>query len=142
MPVRMKKDPENKSGKKDNYPGRGTRPGKSGDSPISYLLPMVLKIFGKNPKLLIVVAVIAGGIYFFGGGCGGDSVGSNIAQQLDYSKLNSAFNAASGNYANKVQEVVGNFSDNVNFSTGMAVEMRTDLKKRKQIGIVLSLDKQ
>lgn len=80
----MKKDPEKNSGKKDNYPGRGRRPGKRGDSPIAYLIPMVLKLFSKHPKIMIVVAVIAAGFYFFGGGCNrpeGNLV-SDLAQQV------------------------------------------------------------
>ena len=36
---------------------------------ICALLPILLGLFGKNPKLLILVAIVAGAFYFFKGGC-------------------------------------------------------------------------
>jgi hypothetical protein len=74
MPVRMRKDPERSSGK-DNFPGR--RPTSGGGSGggsglIGALLPLLLK----NPKLMLIGAIIFGAIYFFGGGnCGGGGGG-------------------------------------------------------------------
>jgi len=48
--------------------GRGNR-GGGGGGIIGALLPILLGLFGKNPKLLILVAIVGGAIYFFKGGC-------------------------------------------------------------------------
>ncbi|BDD01632.1 C1 family peptidase [Persicobacter psychrovividus] len=62
MPIRMRKDPDqpNRGNGGGNY--RGGRGGGWGGI-ISMLLPLLLR----NPKLLIVAAIIFGAIYFFGG---------------------------------------------------------------------------
>lgn len=78
MPVRMKKDPEKRSGR-DNYPGKGrrTNAGGGGSNPIVYLIPLLMK----KPKLLIVVVILGTLWYFFGGNCNGIE-GGNITQDV------------------------------------------------------------
>ncbi len=46
--------------------------GGSGGGGLTNLLPLLLGLFGKNPKLLLIIALIGGIMYFAGGkGCGG-----------------------------------------------------------------------
>lgn len=79
MPIRIKKDPKYKPSSNDNYPGR-RKPGGGGGSPIVYFIPMILKMFGKNPKLLLIVGVLAALWYFFGGGANCNGSLNEVAQ--------------------------------------------------------------
>ncbi|MCP4120139.1 MAG: DUF4384 domain-containing protein [Bacteroidetes bacterium] len=70
MPIRMEKD-ENRGGK-DNYPGRkdpSPRPKTGGG--FSSLIPLIISIVARKPKLLILLIVVAAAIWIFGGIGGG-----------------------------------------------------------------------
>lgn len=84
MPIRMTPD----QGQEDNTP-RGPRPGGGGGFPnigggggglIGMLLPMLFR----NPKLMLVVLVIGGLFYLFGGskGCSGGGADANPVSSL------------------------------------------------------------
>ncbi len=64
MPIRMVKDEGNSS--QDNYPGNGGGRNRGGGG--GGIIALLLMLFGRNPKLLIFVAVIAAGYYMFSGG--------------------------------------------------------------------------
>jgi hypothetical protein len=67
MPIRVVKD--------DNTPDEPRIPGGGGGNRggggglIGSLLPLLLSLFSKNPKMGILILIIGGGIYFFKGGC-------------------------------------------------------------------------
>lgn len=69
MPIRIRKD---NRGKSNNTPKRRlnnqSNSNKSGSSGMAgALLPIAMNLFKKNPKLLLILAVVGGGIYFLGG---------------------------------------------------------------------------
>ncbi|MBL0035474.1 MAG: hypothetical protein IPP26_06835 [Flavobacteriales bacterium] len=69
-------------------PSPGGRPGGGGGGGLGALLPMLLGILFKNPKLMIVVLIVGGLFYFLGGskGCNmGDAGGGVISQLLQTS---------------------------------------------------------
>lgn len=65
MPIRIEKDEE------QTQPGgdRGKQRERKGGSGLGGLLPMILPLLLKNPKLLIVVIIGFGAMYFFKRGC-------------------------------------------------------------------------
>jgi hypothetical protein len=72
MPIRMTPD----EGRQDIGPGpRPNRPdiggGGGGGGMLGSLLPLLIGFLFKNPKLLIVAAVLFGAYYFLGDGCAG-----------------------------------------------------------------------
>lgn len=78
MPIRVVKD--------DNTPDEPRIPGGGGGNRggggglIGSLLPLLLSLFSKNPKMGLLILLIGGGIYFFKGGCNtqGDVSKENI----------------------------------------------------------------
>lgn len=78
MPIRMVEDP-NERDTNDNNPGRNSKPGGG----LGNLIPLLLSLVFKYPKLLIPILII-GGIFVWKGGCGilptpGDSQQSAFA---------------------------------------------------------------
>jgi hypothetical protein len=70
MPIRIRQD-QNQGSYSPRNSGGGGGGGGIGGGGIGSLLPILLSLFGRNPKLLILVAIIGGIIYFAGGkGCG------------------------------------------------------------------------
>lgn len=71
MAIKIKKD-ENQGSYTPRNSGRGGGGGNTGGGGgLTNLLPLLLGLFGKNPKLLLIIAVIGGLLYFGGGkGCG------------------------------------------------------------------------
>lgn len=49
--------------------GGGGNRGGGGGGMIGALLPILLGLFGKNPKLLILIVIVGGAFYFLKGGC-------------------------------------------------------------------------
>ena len=80
MPIRIDKDEEfnNAPRPRRDTGGGGNIPNIGGGGGIFSLLPLVLGIFGKNPKLLILLLIAAGAYYFFSNGC---SAGLNAENQ-------------------------------------------------------------
>ncbi|MCC6601055.1 MAG: DUF4384 domain-containing protein [Crocinitomicaceae bacterium] len=67
MPIRIERDEEQSSYQPRTPRGGG---GGGGGNIITNLLPVLLGLFGRNPKLLIIVAIIGALFYFLGGkGC-------------------------------------------------------------------------
>ncbi len=72
MPIRMSRDENSNEGYSGNQGSRGNGGGGIGGGggfPGGNLIGMLLPLLFRYPKLLIVVAVLAGGYYFFGKGC-------------------------------------------------------------------------
>jgi len=70
MAIKIRKDQDQGSYTPRNSSGGGG--GGTGGGGLTNLLPLLLGLFGKNPKLLLIIAVIGAVIYFAGGkGCGG-----------------------------------------------------------------------
>ncbi len=67
MPIRIKRDED--QGSYNPRPGGGGGGGGTGGGGLIQFLPVLLGLFGRNPKLLLVVAVLAGAYMFFGKGC-------------------------------------------------------------------------
>lgn len=67
MAVRIRKDKGGGSSRPDFHPGRRGSSGGGGGNPIVYFIPILLKMFSKNPKILIVILAIGAALYFFGG---------------------------------------------------------------------------
>jgi len=72
MAIRIRKDKKRNSGRnyKNNRQSNRNQPsfnGGSGGGMIGALLPMAMGLFKKNPKIVIILAVVAGAIYFLGG---------------------------------------------------------------------------
>ncbi len=67
MPIRVVKD--DNASEEPRIPGGGGGNRGGGGGLIGSLLPLILGLFSKNPKMGILVIIIAGGIYFFKGGC-------------------------------------------------------------------------
>jgi hypothetical protein len=91
MPIRIERDPQSGGGNsRRTIPGGG---GGGGGSSIMNFIPIIMSLFGRNPKMLIVIIVIGALFYFFGGkGCGtsgGDSgglSGFNLGASFDEKK--------------------------------------------------------
>lgn len=87
MPIRMTPDEDQRAN--DNYPGGGGGGNRGGGGGLFNFLPIILSLFGRNPKMMIVLLLIAGGLYFFKGGCNMGSMqqlsslamGANFDQQ-------------------------------------------------------------
>lgn len=68
MAIRVVRDEDAPEEQQDPRPGGGGG-GNSGGGGLIKLLPILLGLFGKNPKLLILVAIVGGAFYLFKGGC-------------------------------------------------------------------------
>ncbi len=68
MPVRMEQDEDTTP--QDNYDDNGGGGGGRGGFPGGGMIWMFLPMLLRNPKLLVIVAIL-GGIYYFGKGCAG-----------------------------------------------------------------------
>lgn len=69
MPIRIKND--NNQGNYNPRSGGGGGGGGIGGGGIGQLIPILIGLFGRNPKMLLLVAIVGGVIYFAGGkGCG------------------------------------------------------------------------
>ncbi|MDZ4750881.1 MAG: C1 family peptidase [Flavobacteriales bacterium] len=66
MPIRIERDPQ--SGGSNNR-RRASGGGGGGGGSIMNFIPLIMSLFGRNPKMLIVIIVIGGLWYFFGKGC-------------------------------------------------------------------------
>jgi C1A family cysteine protease len=69
MPIRIRDD-QNSGNYSPRNPGGG---GSGGGGGLGNLIPLLIGLFGKNPKMLLIIAVI-GGIMYFAGGKGCSSV--------------------------------------------------------------------
>jgi C1A family cysteine protease len=67
MPIRIR--PDDNQG---NYSPRSGGGGIGGGGLLAFL-PLLLRLFGRNPKLLLLIAIVAGGYMLFSKGCGGGS---------------------------------------------------------------------
>lgn len=76
MPIRMTKDDNGSSGS-DNFPGGGGGGGNRGGGGFGSIIPLILGLLFKNPKLGFIVLIIGGGLYYFSGGCGGGNAVNN-----------------------------------------------------------------
>lgn len=69
MAIKIRKDQDQGSYTPRNTGGGGGS--NTGGGGLTNLLPLLLGLFGRNPKLLLIIAVIGGIVYFAGGkGCG------------------------------------------------------------------------
>lgn len=82
MAIRVRKDSEGNR-RPDYHPGSKPGSGGRGGSPLVYFIPMILKMFSKNPKILIILIII-GGVFMYFKGCGSFSSGGEdtISQLL------------------------------------------------------------
>lgn len=92
MAIRVVKDDDNSE--PSNFPnGGGRRSGSGGGINLGSLLPLVLSLFSKRPKLLIVLIIVAAVFYFMKGGCNmspvADVLQSNLSRgaELDPQKF-------------------------------------------------------
>jgi hypothetical protein len=70
MPIRIEKDNDT-----SGYSPRPQRGGGGGGGGIGgNLIPVLIGLFGRNPKLLLIVAVLAGGYFLLKGGCGNGNI--------------------------------------------------------------------
>lgn len=77
MPIRMSKD-DDSSNSNDNYPENGN--GGRGSGGGNGILGILLMLFSRSPKLMIVAAILFGGYYFFGGQCNSSHPASSISK--------------------------------------------------------------
>ncbi len=70
MPIRIR--PDDNQGNYSPRSGGGGGGGIGGGGLLAFL-PLLLRLFGRNPKLLLLIAIIAGGYILFTKGCGGGS---------------------------------------------------------------------
>ena len=84
MPIRMVPDAgkDSSSGRTPRRPSSG--PGRGGGGGMGSLLPMLLGMLFKKPKLLLLLIVVLGLFYFLGGqdGCSGAGGGGGLIGQL------------------------------------------------------------
>lgn len=65
MPIRIERDSDS-----GNYSPRGNRGGGGGGGNILFqFLPLLLRLFGRNPKLMLLLAILGGGYMLFSRGC-------------------------------------------------------------------------
>lgn len=80
MAIKIRKDQNQGSYTPRNSGGGGTSGGGGG---LTNLLPLLISLFGRNPKLLLIIIVIGAVVYFAGGkGCSGilsDTGGNDIS---------------------------------------------------------------
>lgn len=72
MAIRVVKDDD--SPEQPNIPSGGGRKGGSGGINIGAFLPLLISLFAKRPKLLIVLIIIVAVVYFMKGGCNSTSL--------------------------------------------------------------------
>jgi hypothetical protein len=77
MPIRIKRD-DNQESYSPRSGGGGT--GSGGGGGLMQFIPLLIGLFGRNPKLLLIIAVLGGGYMLFSKGCGGLSGGDANAQ--------------------------------------------------------------
>jgi C1A family cysteine protease len=84
MPIRMTPDEGQENQGPGPRPGRPSIGGGGGGGPLGSLLPLLIGLLFKNPKLLLVAAVLFGAYLFFGKGCSGSGGGglTDVASQL------------------------------------------------------------
>jgi hypothetical protein len=84
MPIRMTPDEGQENQGPGPRPGRPSIGGGGGGGPLGSLLPMLIGLLFKNPKLLLVAAVLFGAYLFFDKGCSGSGGGglTDVASQL------------------------------------------------------------
>lgn len=80
MPIRMEKDEPGRS-INDNYPGDRNRPARPGGG-FGALLPLLISIVSRNPKLLFLLIAAALLFWIFGGG--GALIADQDANSADY----------------------------------------------------------
>jgi len=67
MPIRVVKDDD--SPEESNIPRGGGRSGGSGGGGLGAFLPLILGLFSKRPKLMIIVIIVLVVVYLMKGGC-------------------------------------------------------------------------
>lgn len=77
MPIRVVRD-ENAENEPE-IPGR--RGGGGGGGGLGNLLPLLLGLFGKNPKMAILLVIVGAVLYFFKGGCNVANIANSDIQQ-------------------------------------------------------------
>ena len=79
MPIRIRPDQDQGS-----YGPRNSGGGGSGGGGLLNFLPLLIGLFGRNPKMLLIIAVIAGVVYFAGGkGCNSTQPQSETTETTD-----------------------------------------------------------
>lgn len=73
MPIRIERDQDS-----GNYTPRGNRGsgGGGGGNILFQFLPLLINLFGRNPKLLFLLAILGGGYMLFTKSCGNDNSNS------------------------------------------------------------------
>ena len=74
MPIRIERD-QDTSGYTPG-PSRGRGGGGAGIG--GNIIPILIGLFGRNPKLLLIIAVLAGGYFLIKGGCSGGTMNSAL----------------------------------------------------------------
>jgi hypothetical protein len=67
MAIKIRKDAGGSS-RPDFHPGKRSGNSGGGGNPLIYFIPMLLKMFGRNPKLLLIV-IILGAVFMYFRGC-------------------------------------------------------------------------
>jgi hypothetical protein len=80
MPIRLVKDDDNTQ--EPNIPNFGGKKGNSGNGILGSLLPVVLSLFSKRPKLMIGLILVLGAIYLFKGVCNTSDIVSTVQSSL------------------------------------------------------------
>lgn len=80
MPIRVVKDDDNTQ--EPNIPNFRGKKGNSGGGILGSLLPIVLSLFSKRPKLMIGLILVLGAIYLFKGGCNTGDIVSSVQNSL------------------------------------------------------------
>jgi C1A family cysteine protease len=81
MPIRIRPD-DNQGNYNPRSGGRGGGGGGIGGGGLMQFLPLLLQLFGRNPKLLLLIAIIGGGYMLFSKGCGGSPSSSSSEMSL------------------------------------------------------------
>jgi C1A family cysteine protease len=79
MPIRIRPDDNQGNYSPRSGGGGGGFPGGGGGGGLLSLLPLLLRLFGRNPKMLLLFALIAGGYMLFSKGCGNTETSSSMS---------------------------------------------------------------
>ncbi len=85
MPIRIRKDNRGTSNQpRRRYRNTSRKSGGMGSGMAGALLPIAMNLFKKNPKLILILVVIAGAFYFLGGAkmCTSEGGGNNPLSSL------------------------------------------------------------
>ena len=90
MAIKIKRDSD-----QGNYTPRRGGGGNGGNGGGTNLLPILIGLFGRNPKLLLIIAVIGAIVYFSGGkGCNSIDTGGDVSNITQLFSTGADFDAA------------------------------------------------